>query len=51
MVIPCGTFKVLRIMVDTDNAKSKPEFKKPSKYMGGKLDKESRRFVFKQLFQ
>lgn len=32
-------------MVDTDNAKSKREFKKLSKCMGDKLDKEKGRFV------
>ena len=31
-------------MVDTDNAKSKREFKKLSKCMGDKLDKEKGRF-------
>jgi hypothetical protein len=30
-------------MVDTDNAKSKGEFKKLSKCMGDKLNKEKRR--------
>jgi len=34
-------------MVDTDNAKSKREFKKLSKCMGDKLDKEKGRFVVK----
>ena len=33
-------------MVDTDNAKSKREFKKLSKCMGDKLDKEKGRYVF-----
>jgi len=32
-------------MVDTDNAKSKREFKKLSKNMGDKLDKEKGRYV------
>jgi hypothetical protein len=32
-------------MVDTDNAKSKREFKKLSKCMGDKLDKEKGRYV------
>ncbi|KAJ7748105.1 hypothetical protein B0H16DRAFT_1554029 [Mycena metata] len=32
-------------MVDTDNAKSKREFKKLSKCMGDKLDKEKGRWV------
>jgi hypothetical protein len=36
-------------MVDTDNAKSKREFKKLSKCMGDKLDKEKGRFVVKRL--
>jgi GATA-binding protein, other eukaryote len=36
-------------MVDTDNAKSKREFKKLSKCMGDKLDKEKGRFVIKRL--
>ena len=31
------------LMVDTDNAKSKREFKKLSKVMGDKLDKEKGR--------
>jgi hypothetical protein len=31
------------LMVDTDNAKSKGEFKKLSKCMGDKLNKEKRR--------
>ncbi|KAJ3559116.1 hypothetical protein NP233_g11347 [Leucocoprinus birnbaumii] len=33
------------LMVDTDNAKSKREFKKLSKCMGDKLDKEKGRYV------
>lgn len=33
-------------MVDTDNAKSKREFKKLSKHMGDKLDKEKGRSVY-----
>ena len=33
-------------MVDTDNAKSKREFKKLSKCMGDKLDKEKGRLVY-----
>ena len=37
-------------MVDTDNAKSKREFKKLSKSMGDKLDKEKGRFVIKRAF-
>ena len=37
-------------MVDTDNAKSKREFKKLSKCMGDKLDKEKGRFVIKRAF-
>jgi GATA-binding protein, other eukaryote len=37
-------------MVDTDNAKSKREFKKLSKCMGDKLDKEKGRFVIKRPF-
>jgi len=32
-------------MVDTDNARSKREFKKLSKYMSDKLDKEKGRYV------
>jgi hypothetical protein len=32
-------------MVDTDNARSKREFKKLSKVMGDKLDKEKGRYV------
>ena len=32
-------------MVDTDDAKSKREFRKLSKSMGDKLDKEKGRFV------
>ena len=35
-------------MVDTDNAKSKREFKKLSKCMGDKLDKEKGRLVVKR---
>ena len=35
-------------MVDTDNARSKREFKKLSKCMGDKLDKEKGRFVVKR---
>ena len=37
-------------MVDTDNAKSKREFKKLSKCMGDKLDKEKGRFVLKSTY-
>ena len=33
------------LMVDTDNAKSKREFKKLSKHMSDKLDKEKGRYV------
>lgn len=33
------------LMVDTDNARSKREFKKLSKYMSDKLDKEKGRYV------
>ena len=33
------------LMVDTDNAKSKREFRKLSKCMGDKLDKEKGRYV------
>ena len=36
-------------MVDADNAKSKRKFKKLSKCMGDKLDKEKGRFVVKRL--
>jgi GATA-binding protein len=38
------------LMVDTDNAKSKREFKKLSKCMGDKLDKEKGRCVVSALF-
>ena len=34
------------LMVDTDNAKSKRDFKKLSKHMGDKLDSEKGRCVF-----
>ena len=37
------------LMVDSDNAKSRREFKKLSKYMGDKLDKEKGRFVIVHL--
>jgi len=36
-------------MVNTDNAKSKREFKKLSKCMGNKLNKEKGRFIIKRL--
>ena len=38
------------IMVESDNAKSKREFKKLSKVMGDKLDKEKGRWVDLQFF-
>lgn len=36
---------IQNLMVDTDNARSKREFKKLSKYMSDKLDKEKGRYV------
>ena len=38
------------IMVDTDNAKSKRDFKKLSKCMSDKLDKEKGRYALPTLF-
>ena len=38
------------IMVDTDNAKSKRDFKKLSKCMSDKLDKEKGRYALPDLF-
>ena len=37
-------------MVDTDNAKSKRDFKKLSKCMSDKLDKEKGRYALPDLF-
>ena len=39
------------IMVDTDNAKSKRDFKKLSKCMSDKLDKEKGRYALLDLFE